>query len=71
MNPLLNEYERHYVEAHKNALKAIKHINSFREHYVQLYDNDKKQLFEQIITELALRDLCDQLWRLMCNGNVH
>ena len=64
MNPLLDDYQRHYIEAHKSALEAIKQINIFNEHFSQLCNNDKKQLFEQIIAEQA----SSQLWKLICFG---
>ena len=66
MNPLLNEYERHYIEAHKSAHEAIKQLNTFGEHYSQLSDNDKRKLFEQVIVEKSLSDYFAQLWQFIC-----
>ncbi len=51
MNPLLNEYQCHYIEAQKSAHEAIKQLNTFEEHFGHLTHNDQIQLFNQIIAE--------------------
>lgn len=56
MNPILTDYQRHIAEAHKSANEAIKHLNEFGKHFSQLSDNDKRELFQIIITEQALPD---------------
>ena len=56
MNPMLTDYQRHYIEAHKSANEAIKQLNKFGEHFSQLGDYDKKKLFEQIIAEQGVPD---------------
>ena len=61
MNPMLTDYQRHYIEAHKSGNEAIKHLNNFREHFLQLGDIDKKQLFQKIIAEQILPDELKQL----------
>lgn len=67
MNPLLPDYQRHYIEARKSAHEAIQQIDIFHEHFLQLSDNDKKQLFEQIIAERA----CAQIWQIICFGPIN
>ena len=70
MNPLLNDYQYHYTEAHKSANEVIKQLKIFGEHYSQLYDNDKRKLFEQIIAERGLPELYIRLWSLICFGSI-
>ena len=36
MNPMLNDHERNYVEAHNSANEVIKQLNKFYEHYSKL-----------------------------------
>lgn len=51
MNPLLNDYQRHYIEAYKSAHEAIQKLNEFGEHFSHLCVNDKNRLFAQLMAE--------------------
>lgn len=56
MNFLMNEYQRHYVEAHNSINEAIKQLKKFEEHFPQLGENDKKELLQQVMTEQVAPD---------------
>ena len=70
MNPLLNEYQRHYIEAQKSAHEAIEQLNTFGEHFSHLTDNDKRQLFNQIIDEQVRTSLLRSAMHYLCFQNL-
>lgn len=70
MNPLLNEYQRHYIEAQKSAHEAINQLISFGENFSCLTDNDKMQLFNQIIDEHGRNELLRSVVHYFCFGTL-
>ena len=56
MNPILNEYQQHYVKAYHIANESIKQLNKFVEHFSRLGDNDKKELLQKVMTEQVVPD---------------
>ena len=71
MNPMLNDYERNYVEAHNSANEVIKQLNKFYEHYSKLADSDKNRLFQQVITEQVATKIPQPVLNYLFKGTLY
>ena len=71
MNPMLSEYDRHYLEAFKSANEAIAHLNKFGKHYSKLYDYDKKRLFQQVVADQAVPEVLRPILHYLRFGTMN